>query len=239
MTMAERWLYMPIIGVMAGTSFLLAGIAEKAKPAHRRAVYGACLAVIVIFGIRAMFRNADWKDGHSLYSHDEKIESRVSFGGSYDLENNLGVELFRAGKIEEAGIHFEKSIVLQPRWTYPHNNLGAVLERRGDLDGALKQYEKAIELSDYYLAYENKANTLIRMGKYAEAKLFLSDSLLKFPENNKMKLFLAWLYAAKNVSPDAGDRQKALGLLGQILSDDPDNGLARQLYNAIQSGQEI
>jgi hypothetical protein len=153
MTMAERWLYMPIIGVMAGTSLFLAGIAEKAEPSRRRAIYGAWLAVIVIFGIRTMIRNADWRSGYSLYSHDEKIESRVSIGGSYDLENNLGVELFRAGKLEEAGIHFERSIALQPRWTYPYNNLGAVLESRGDFEGALHQYEKAMEMSDYYLAY--------------------------------------------------------------------------------------
>lgn len=239
MTMAERWLYLPIIGVAAGISYILVRIAENERPFRRRAVYGACAVVIVVFGIRTIARNADWKSGYSLYSHDEKIENKVSSNGSYDLENNLGVELFRAGKIEEAGIHFERSIALQPQWTYPHNNLGAILERRGDIEGALNQYEKAIELSDYYLAYENKANILIRTGRYGEAKNFLTEALLKFPQNNKMKLILAWLYAAQNVSPDAGDRQIALNLLSQILSEEPGNAAARQLFDAVSAGQKI
>lgn len=239
MTMAERWLYMPIIGAIAGAVYVLAVFLQNATQKTRRVAWVACVAVIMALSVRTIARNADWKDGLTLYSHDQKIETYVSPQGSYDLENNLGVELFRIGKIEEAGVHFERSIALQPQWTYSRNNFGVVLERRGDLDGALEQYEKSIGSSDYYLAYENKASILIRLGRYAEAKEFLTQSLSKFPQNNRMKLFLSWLYAAQNVSPDPGSRQIALDLIGQILSQEPDNVAARQLFEAISSGKTI
>jgi hypothetical protein len=54
-----------------------------------------------------------------------------------------------------------------------------------------------------------------------------------------MKLILAWLYAAQNVSPDEGDRQISLALLSQILSEDPGNAAARQLFDAVSAGQKI
>jgi tetratricopeptide (TPR) repeat protein len=239
MTMAERWLYLPAIGIFAGVSYILVNVIKKMSRLPRRVAYAACLAVVIVLGVRTIIRNGDWKNGLTLYSHDEKIAARIYIHGNCDLENNLGVELFRAGKIEEAGNHFKKSIELQPRWTYSHNNLGAVLEQQQNLDGALAEYEKAIAISDYYLAYENKANMLIRMKRYADAKDFLSSALLKYPQNNKMKFFLAWLYAAKNVSPDDGDRQKSLILLSQILLEEPGNGVARQLFDAVNGGQII
>ncbi|MFH1048284.1 MAG: tetratricopeptide repeat protein, partial [Patescibacteria group bacterium] len=116
---------------------------------------------------------------------------------SFNLENNVGVELFRAGKIDEAADYFRKSIALQPEWSASQNNLGAVLERNGDLDGALAQYKKAIGISDYYLAYENIGGMLIKMKKYDEAGTFLENALRKFPANNTLRGQFYWIIQNK------------------------------------------
>lgn len=239
MTTAERWLYFPLIGMSALVSLLVVTLIGKTKGFWRHVFCGVLVLIIMALAIRTVIRNADWKDGLTLYTHDVKIVSRVSPKGSFDLENNCGVELFRAGKIDEAEGHFRKSVELQPRWPYSQNNLGAVLEQKNDLEGALAQYKKAIEVDDYYLAYENVGGILIKMKKYGEAKDFIEKSLLKFPQNNKLKLYLAWLYAADNVSPKEEDKQKALILLSQILYDDPQNIIAQQLYLMLQNGQKI
>jgi len=217
----------------------IVALISKTKSFWHHVSRGILVLIIMALAIRTVIRNADWKDGLTLYAHDVKIVSKVSPKGSFDLENNCGVELFRAGKIDEAEKHFRKSVEFQPRWPYSQNNLGAVLEQKNDLEGALAQYKKAIEVGDYYLAYENVGGILIKMKRNEEAKDFIEKSLLKFPQNNKLKLYLAWLYAADNVSPKEEDKQKALILLSQILRDDPQNVYAQQLYLMLQNGQKI
>jgi tetratricopeptide (TPR) repeat protein len=239
MTLAERWLYVPIMGVLAAISMVLVSfIASMPKNYKPAAVIG--LAVIVcILGVRTVARNENWKDGLTLYSHDAALEAQASPQGSYDLENNLGVELFRAGRIDEARTHFERSIELQPKWTYPQNNLGAVLEHQGDLKGALNQYRKSAALDDYYLAHENIANILIKLKRYDEAKSFLEGSLKKFPQNENMQFFLAELYGADNIGNDANAKQKALSIITQTLALDPQNQQIIQLYLMLKNNKNI
>ncbi len=225
MTIAERWLYLPLVGMMGLISFLAAQFVLKLQKKWRF-VFGLFLIfVLLTLSIRAILRNTNWKDGLTLYGHDIKYSKNA-----FDLENNYGVELFRAGRIDEADERFKKSIELQPKWSVSHNNLGAVLERKGNLDAALAQYKKAIEFSDYYLAYENIGGILVKMKKYEEAKEFLSKALLKFPQNANLKWQLALVYLTES------DTQKAFSLLLKALEDDPQNLNVRQLLETIQRG---
>lgn len=247
MTIAERWLYFPLIGFLSLVSLF---IIQAIHPAAEQACYGArklpqkwrkisyifLILIILSLSARTISRAADWKNGLTLFGHDvqySKDGSTSSLQGSFDLENNYGVELFRAGRIDEAETHFRKSIELQPKWTYPHNNLGAILERRGNLENALAEYKKSAELSDYYLAYENIGGILFKMRKYEEAKDFLLQALQKFPRNANLKWQLALVYLTEN------DTQKATSLLFSALQDDPQNVKVIQLFSAIQQGIKI
>lgn len=151
-----------------------------------------CVSLIIIFlSIRTIVRTFDWRDGLTLFSRDIKISK-----DSFDLQNNLGVELFRKGKVEEAKIHFEKSTDLAPYWWTNWNNLAVVYERYGDFKKAEGYYKKAIDNGDYYLAYENYVGILIKEGKKDEAKEFLEKkALLKFPYNQKLSAFYKYLIA--------------------------------------------
>lgn len=183
MTIAERWLYFPFIGLL----FILAGILEHLEP--RKVVIILIIIITPLLGLRTIFRNKNWHDGLTLYSHDIKI-SRNSF----DLENNLGVELFRAGRYTEAQKHFERSITLQPKWHFAYNNLGAVYEREGNLPKAKELYLKTLTLSDYFLAYENAAFLILKQGDAKEAKDFSEKALKKLPNNPKLWLTLGLSY---------------------------------------------
>jgi len=239
MTMAERWLYVPIVGILAAASIVIVPFFFGLSSTKRKtAIF---LAVVLVFALaaRTIARNENWKDGLSLYSHDDAIVGKMSPQGSFDLENNYGVELFRAGLFAQAGEHFKRSIMLQPEWSSSQNNLGAVLERQGDLGGALAQYRKSAALGYYYLAYENIANILIKLKRYDEAKGFLEQSCKIFPQNENLQLDLAELYAADNIGNAAGLKQKALAIVEQILSQDPQNQQALQLYQMLESYQKF
>ena len=234
MTMAERWLYVPVIGILAIAGLFSAYLINGFSLAHKKFFCAIIAILLAALGARTIVRNADWKDGLTLFGHDYKIVSRMSPQGSFDLENNYGVELLRIGQTDEAERHLTKSVALQPRWASSQNNLGVVLERQGDLEGALAHYGQSIKSGTRYQAYENKSSLLVKLGRYDEAKSFLLRSLSKFPQNNNLKLYLAQAYIADNTKES---RQKALVLIAKILDSDPENFSARQLYQTIQNNR--
>ena len=194
MTFAERWLYFPMIGLLGflGTVILSVPKINKAS----QSIFIIFLGVAALLGVRTMIRNRDWKDGFTLYSHDIKIHPE-----SFDLQNNLGVELFRRGEKEKALFHFVKSVELQPKWTISNNNLGAVYENLEELEKAENYYKKSVELGDYYLAYENYALLLVKQERYQEAEDFLKNKALKkFPKNQKLLQIYYFLLNKENLT---------------------------------------
>lgn len=184
MTVAERWLYFPFIGLVFLLSAFLTYISSR-KSLFRGFV-ALFLAGILALSIRTVVRNTNWADGLNLYSHDINISKN-----SFDLENNLGVELFRQGQYSQAKTHFENSINLQPKWYFSYNNLGAVYQQEGNWQKAEQLYKKTLSLSDYYLAYENLAQLYTAHEPPEQAKEFITNSLKKLPNNPKLWLYLS------------------------------------------------
>lgn len=91
---------------------------------------------------------------------------------SFDLHNNLGTELFRAGRVHEACEHFRKSIELSPTWWTSWSNWGVCLERKNNFEGAIRSYYQAINNGRYHLAYVNLARLLLNLGRREEALIF-------------------------------------------------------------------
>lgn len=185
LTVSDRWFYLPSAGLLA-LIFLTIDL-------FRFKNIIIFWIVVLLLGARTFIREFDWRDGLTLYSHDIRISKNA-----FDLENNLGVELFRAGKISEAKTHFEKSVELSPKWWTSWNNLGAVYEREENLLKAQEYYQKAIDNGQYYLAYENYAGILIKQKKFAEALKFLeSEALVRLPDNLRLQQMLQGLYNQK------------------------------------------
>lgn len=190
MTLAERWLYTPIIGLLGTTAILIRSLINQ-RPKIKPLVEIFLTVIIFCFSLRSLVRTFNWKDGLTLFSHDIKLNP-----DAFDLQNNLGVELFRQGRFEEARSHFEKSIQLAPNWWTPYNNLGAYWERKGDYQKALDYYQKSMEAGDYYLAYENYAGLLVKLDRLQEAQEFIDQALKKFPLNQRLR-YLAVLISEK------------------------------------------
>jgi len=185
MTVAERWLYLPIVGLLGMIGVILKRELDRIP---KRLALTLIIVILVLFSLRTIARNFDWRNELSLFSHDAKRTI------SFDLENNLGVALFRSGKIQEAEKHFKKSTELAPYWWVNWNNLGVIYERKGRLAEAEKLYKKAIDQGEYYLAYENYVGVLIKEKKLKEAKEFLEkEALIKLPNNEKLKMFYHYL----------------------------------------------
>lgn len=183
MTVAERWFYLPMIGLLG----MLGGFGRLRKINFITIII--VIIIIVALAGRTIIRTFNWRNGLSLYSHDIKI-SRDSF----DLDNNLGVELFRLGKVERAKVYFERSTKIAPHWWTNWNNLGVYYQNKGNLETAKKYYRKSIDNGQYYLAYENYALVLFQEKKYDELKTFLEkEALMRFPNNVVLKKLYDYL----------------------------------------------
>jgi tetratricopeptide (TPR) repeat protein len=219
MTAAERWLYFPAIGLIALISCAAVKFISFLRfEWHKSLAMGLILFLLLVLAGRTMARNANWKNGMALYSHDIKYSKN-----SFDLENNYGVELFRAGNIAEAKQHFLKSVELENQWQFSLNNLGVIYEREGDYDQALAEYDKSMAVADYYLAYENAGQLLYKMNKKDEAQKILETAVLKFPAYSKFKLLLAAIYYEKK------QESLALDLVNSVIKSEPENQLAKEL----------
>ena len=172
MTVAERWLYFPMIGMLGMAGSLLDPRLCLRRQVHgddkqtsfprrweSRLLFTIFIIIICLFSLRSFVRVLDWRNGLSLFGRDIRQDS------SFDLQNNMGVELFRTGQYKEAKKYFEKSVKLAPYWWVNWNNLGAIYEREKNYQKAKEYYQKAIDNGQYYLAYEN----LSKLNKYLQS----------------------------------------------------------------------
>ncbi len=138
------------------------------------------LIVLLALGSRSWFRVQVWRDSLTLYSQD--IQQNPD---AFDLTNNYGVALYRAGREEDALGAFRRSTEIAPDWWTNWNNLGAIQEQPGQIDLSRQSYQKAIDKGQYYLAYENQANLLFNHYP-EEAIAFIEETLPVLPYNLKL-----------------------------------------------------
>lgn len=187
MTVADRWFYLPMIFLLGllGVLFSIVNFANW-QQFFRKIFAIIILLVFLLLSCRAVLRIRNWKDGLSLFLHDVQHVKN-----SFDLENNAGTELVRAGRNEEAMIYFARSIELLPDWWINWNNLGVMQQERGDSEEARRSYQQAITNGNYHLAYENLASLLLVYYELEEAHQFLLEAVRVLPYNHQLRLFLA------------------------------------------------
>lgn len=190
MTVSDRWFYLSQVGLLGIIGIIYLNFARTFST---KVLIVSCVFILTSLALRTFLRTLDWKDGYTLYSRDIKISK-----DSFDLENNLGVELARKGQLENAKIHFERSIELSPTWWTPYNNLGVYYARTNNLKRAEELYSTSIARGNYYLAYENLAFLLLREKKYQEAIDLSEKSLSFFPNNTRIILAITLAFFQNN-----------------------------------------
>lgn len=183
-SVAERWLYFPLIGLI-GILCLIVISNQKIITKHKYIFAVLFIFITLIYGVKTVMRSLQWRSGFTLYTNDIKVNPN-----SFDLVNNYGVELFRNGEEEESKQYFERSIELNPDWWTAYNNLGAVYEREGNNQKAEKLYKLSTEKGNYYLAYVNIAMLLAKEKRFNEAVEFINNILPYYQNSFELRYFL-------------------------------------------------
>ena len=109
---------------------------------------------------------------------------------------SYGVDLYAAGRLEEAERELREAVRLKDTNAAAHANLGPVLCAQGKLDEGIYHLERALALDpDYTRAHTNLGEAYAARGKRASAADQFALAVHSDPDNPFLLNRLAWLLA--------------------------------------------
>jgi tetratricopeptide (TPR) repeat protein len=197
---AERYLYVPSFGLC-----LLAGIgvAWLVRPAHRRPLRAAgvavAIAVVLAGAARSAARVADWREGLGLWSAALAAYPE----GSTRIHAELGMAMLAAGRATEAIPHLERALAIGPPEATFHNNLGLALWQAGRRAEAIAPFERALAMwPSHQMMRFNLGSALLQLGRVDAARAQLAPLADPAAWRSLDRSVLVALHA-QNASPES------------------------------------
>jgi len=165
--MADRYAYIPLIGVFVMVIWGLAHLFEGAR-VDPRLPFLAALAVVILLSVLTLRQLSNWRSSYDLWSHTLQVSTN-----NLVAEDNLGVELLALGRAEEALPHFQNAVRINPLDPLSHVNIGADDQGHGRLPEAIAEYTSVIRLTSdpklLTVAYENLGAIYRQLGDFPKA----------------------------------------------------------------------
>jgi Flp pilus assembly protein TadD len=220
--MADRYAYVPLLGVFVMIVWPLAEWAEpsKVKLQLSSAVSVCILAVLAILTWRQI---GYWHSDVELWTHTLEV-TKVN----YLAEANLAAALRDTGRVQEALPHYQEAERLNPGQAGRHINLAVDLAENGDLQEAISEYQIAAELTNQprtlARVHESIAALSAALGDYRTVRESYEQAWLADPDH-RQQMIQALLEDAKS-NPTAGGYYS----LGFLLEKAGNLAEARQSY---------
>jgi tetratricopeptide (TPR) repeat protein len=169
---ADRYTYLPQIGLYVLLTWAVADLCAGWR--HRRVVLGGCATILLVALIFcARVQTAYWRNSESLWTHTLACTSDNAIA-----HNNLGVTLLQKGKVDEAIVHYQKALQINPDHVEAHIDFGNALIKKGSVDEAMVHYQKALQINpDSAKAHDNLGNALFKKGNVDEAIIHYQKAL--------------------------------------------------------------
>ena len=150
--MADRYAYIPLIGIFVMIAFGVSDIAEQSSWRFLPVIPAAAALIVLSF---VTYRQIGyWQSNEELWSHTLAVTNN-----NFVAEDNLGGALILEGREEEAHAHFEAAARINPKDPMSHSNLGTYYETHNQMREAVKEYEAAVAMtSDTGLLAQTYAN---------------------------------------------------------------------------------
>lgn len=223
-TMAERFMYLPSLGVCTFVGILLVSVwrvtrAKIGPPAT--VIAGCCLVMLIGYIIPITWQgNSNWASEFNLWSAAVKLHPQLAYA-----HNGLGVADSGKALDQEAIEEFRTAIKLKPDYAGAHVNLADALAGQGNVSEAIDHYRTAIEQDKRMIpAYQHLAQLLIQGDppRAAEAAQILEKGVSACPNRFDLSIMLAELYL-----DEGKDLQRSADLLEGIIKLAPDADRAR------------
>ena len=175
--MAERFLYLPAIGLAGLVVLAIYAVAQRFGNA--RIAWVATAAICLALAARTYARNSDWRDDLTLWSSAVRVSP-----DSARAHNALGNALDKAGRRADAVAEYRAALRIRPDYAEAHLSLGNALLADGHIQDAIAEYQASLKAApDYSRAHNGLGIALLRIpGRDAEARAEFETAVRINPE---------------------------------------------------------
>jgi tetratricopeptide (TPR) repeat protein len=214
---ADRYMYLPSIGMF----FVCALVLTSTLPRIAFVILTATLTIAC--GYASFERTKVWRSSESLWK-----DVLQKYPNSSVASNNLGIEYFQMGKMDDAVTHFQNAVTANPTYLEAHNNLGGALTTIKELDRAFQAFQAALKIDPKDAgAHYGLGNIYTSLGRTVDAKSEYLLALNSEPDHISARVNLGLTYLKEG----HGDRAKEQFNL--VLEKNPMHEKARKALNSI------
>lgn len=208
---ADRYSYIPLIGL-----FMIAawGVADYCRSRPALPIISRVAAILLLTGMFAGTRNqvSYWQDSITLFERAVEVTENNN-----TMRSNLGAELAKKGRLEEAIDHYRQALKISPDFAGVHNNLGLALVETGEMDEAIFHYRRALRTDPKNAeVHDNLGVALAEKGQLDQAIDHYRRSLQINPQNANVHNNLGFLFARR------GQLDEAIEHYRRAVQIDPD-----------------
>jgi tetratricopeptide (TPR) repeat protein len=174
---AERYVYMSTIGILAIVGLLLSKLKENKWV--ELLYYPVIIGVVLALAGRTYIRNTDWLNEDTLW-----IATARSSPSDFKTHNNIAITLQKHSLYAQAEREFKIALKMNPRYADVYYNLGLLYYQDGfQTQKALDNYKKAIQYQpNFWQAYNGIAVVNIDNEHYDVAEQYIRKTISINPD---------------------------------------------------------
>ncbi len=197
--MADRYTYLPSIGIAIMLAWLIPALLKKEKT--RRRLFPAAFVILAILSFLTWKQCGYWKNGISLFKHTVRVtktddRALANLGsdftklGQYQQQKEIqyynktiqlktndylaylqrGISYSKIGQYQKAINDFSQAIQIKPDYVESYIHRGNIYGRHGQYKLAIEDFDKVISLNpDHVTAYNNRGLAYSALGQYETA----------------------------------------------------------------------
>src|SRR5437588_1514714 len=206
-TMADRYFYLPSIGLFIALAFGLADVAKswRVAPALSATIAGVTVLVLTTLANAQIQR---WHDSFTLFEHTLAVTPP-----NLRIENSLALAMGASGKYDEAAAHFEKTLQIDPNFYDGLVGMGVTRAFQGRMPEAIGYFQAAIR---------SQPDT---------PKAHVQLALALWKQNNDQAAFEE-MQRASQLAPNDADIRADFGLALELVGQIPE--AIEQLHEALR-----
>ena len=221
-TMADRYFYIPSIGLFIALVFGLAEIVTswRVAPSLCAAIAGAVLLVLATLANAQIQR---WRDSFTLFEYTLAVTPP-----NVRIEHNLGVAFGAINRFDEAAVHFEKALQIDSNFYDGLVAMSVTRAHQGRMPEAIEYFQAAIRLQpDTPKAHVQLAHALWEQNRDQEALEEMRRALQSAPGDPDIRGDFGLALAMVGRLPEAIEQlQEALRLNANSAENHNNLGLA-------------
>lgn len=231
---ADRWTYVPHIGLIVAVSWTAAEILKK----WPKFQITAGITCVCLFAAMTHTHLPNWKSSESIFRHTIAVSPN-----NFMAHMNLGVALDAAGNLPEASKHFDIAVTLKPLYPDALNNLGGARARLGDTVSAEHFFRRALSQAPNFVpARYNLGLVLSQTGRPSQALVQWTDVLIRQPAYGQLVQSLSSLlthHKNQGCTPflTTGPEIRAIAELKVALEHVSDSALKQKLSSVSNCAQ--